>query len=332
MTLRIGILGAAGIAPNAIITPSRLIDDVEVVAVAARDIWRAEEFAKEYEIAKVHASYEQLLADPMIDAVYNPTPNGLHGFWTMAALDAGKHVLCEKPFTANAAEARDVAVAATSARDRGLVVMEAFHYRYHPIVARMLAIIASGELGTVHSYHSGFGGSGAPRDDIRWNLALAGGALMDVGCYPIHLLRTLSGQEPVVTSAMAHTLTPGVDGDFTIDLAFADGVTGHVSASMWSDMPYITARIEGDLGTLMVKNPFLPHEGNALVVTTSTGERSETVQAETSYYYQLQAFAAAIADGSPVLTGPDDSIATMEVIDAAYLAAGLELRHPSHQK
>ena len=329
MTLRIGILGAAGIAPNAIISPARLLPGVEVVAVASRDTWRAEEFAAEYAIPTTHSSYEALLADASIDAVYNPTPNSLHGYWTMAALDAGKHVLCEKPFTANAAEARDVASAAASARTRGLVVMEAFHYRYHPLAARIIEIIASGELGTVHSFYSGFGGSGAPRDDIRWNLALAGGALMDVGCYPVHLLRVLTGQEPTVTGAVAHTQSDGVDGDFEIDLEFADGVVGHVSASMWSDMPYINARIEGDQGTLVVTNPFLPHEGNSLVVTTGTGERTESVQGETSYFYQLQAFAEAISTGGAVLTSPDDAIATMAVIDAAYLAAGLELREPS---
>jgi predicted dehydrogenase len=324
--LRIGILGAAGIAPAAIIAPARLVDGVDIAAIAARDPERAREFAAQHGIPTVYASYEELLADPSIDAVYNPTPNGLHGRWTIAALRAGKHVLCEKPFTANAVEARGVA---SVARESGLVVMEAFHYRYHPLMTRIIEIIESGELGVIRSYHSGFGGSGPRQDDIRWHLALAGGALMDVGCYPVHLIRTLAKAEPTVTSAVAHTADPGVDGDFEIDFALPDGVTAHVSTSMWSETSYIDARIEGDLGTLDVTNPFLPHEGNSLVVRTAAGERTESATTETSYYFQLLAFVAAIRHGDTVLTGPEDSIATMEVIDHAYVAAGLEPREPT---
>lgn len=325
-TVRIGILGAAGIAPKAIIAPARLVDRVEIAAVAARDPERAREFAAEHGIPTVYSSYAELLADPEIDAVYNPTPNGLHGRWTIAALRAGKHVLCEKPFTANAEEAREVAAVA---RETGQVVMEAFHYRYHPLMLRIIEIIQSGELGVIRSYRSGFGGSGAAPGDIRWNLALAGGALMDVGCYPVHLIRTLVGAEPTVTKATAHTADPGVDGDFEIDFVFPGGATGHVSTSMWAQTPYIDARIEGDLGTLEVTNPFLPHEGNSLVIRTAAGERTESSTTQTSYFFQLEAFVSAIRDGAPVLTGPEDSIATMEAIDSCYLAAGLEPREPA---
>src|SRR3954454_8917608 len=142
--VRFGILGAARIAPTALIRPARHVADAEVVAVAARDRDKAARFAKKHAIATVHGSYEALLADPNVDAVYNPLPNGLHGKWTRAALAAGKHVLCEKPFTANAAEAREVAELSAKS-DR--VVMEAFHYRYHPLAARIEQIIASGKLG-----------------------------------------------------------------------------------------------------------------------------------------------------------------------------------------
>src|SRR6476620_4831638 len=142
--LRLGILGAARIAPAALIRPARHVGEAQVVAVAARDRDKAAHFAGKHDIATVHGSYEALLADANVDAVYNPLPNGLHGKWTRAALAAGKHVLCEKPFTANAAEAREIAgLAAQSDR----VVMEAFHYRYHPMALRIEEIIASGELG-----------------------------------------------------------------------------------------------------------------------------------------------------------------------------------------
>ena len=145
-TVRIGILGAARIAPSAVIKPARNVAGATIGAVAARDRARAQEFATKHGIPNVRDSYEALISDPDLDAIYNPLPNGLHAEWTIAALEAGKHVLCEKPFTANAKEAE--AVAAVAART-GLVVMEAFHYRYHPLAQRMRDIVDSGELGTI---------------------------------------------------------------------------------------------------------------------------------------------------------------------------------------
>src|SRR5438477_9759576 len=144
--LRIGTFGAAKITPNALLAPARDTDGVDVVAVAARDRVKAERFAQKHGIDKVYDSYDALLDDPTIDAVYNPLPNGLHGKWTIAALQAGKHVLCEKPFTANADEAEEVAK--VEART-GRVVMEAFHYRYHPLTERLVEIAHDGTLGTI---------------------------------------------------------------------------------------------------------------------------------------------------------------------------------------
>jgi predicted dehydrogenase len=196
--VRIGILGAARIAPVAVIKPARHNDQVDVVAVAARDRDKAESFAKKNGIPKVHDSYQALLADPEIDAIYNPLPNGLHGHWTVAALEAGKHVLCEKPFTANADEARYVAHA--DAAHPGLVVMEAFHYQYHPMTKRMVEIVQSGELGTIRTIDIQFAAPLARKGDIRYHLNLAGGATMDMGCYPISLLRLLAAGPRVVSA------------------------------------------------------------------------------------------------------------------------------------
>jgi predicted dehydrogenase len=324
--VRVGVLGAAGIAPRALINPARSVDEVEIVAVAARDRARAVEFAAEHDIPTVHDSYESLLADPNVDVIYNPTPNGLHGVWTRAAVAAGKHVLCEKPFTANAVEAREVA-AAIAATDR--IVMEAFHYPYHPITHRTIEIVRSGELGKLVSVEAGFGGAGPSRDDIRWSLALAGGALMDVGCYPVHLLRTVLGEEPRVASARAIQANPGVDGDMTIDLEFSGGVVGKVRSSMDSPESYIYARFIGEDGELEVQNPFLPQDGNSLTIRTGKKSRTETVTTVPTFVFQLHALADAVLRGAPVLTDVDDAIANMEVIDAAYLAAGLEPRQPA---
>src|SRR5687768_2190668 len=160
------------IAPPAVIRPARSSTVAEVVAVAARSTERAKAFADKHGIARVHGSYEDLLADPAVDAVYNPLPNGLHGKWTMAALEAGKHVLCEKPFTANADEAVDVAK--VEART-GLVVMEAFHYRYHPLADRVVELANDGTLGEIEHIHTWMIIPFIRSDDIRWKLGLAGG-------------------------------------------------------------------------------------------------------------------------------------------------------------
>jgi predicted dehydrogenase len=323
--VRIGILGAAGIAPEALINPARSVDEVEIIAVAARDRARARDFAAEYDIPIVHDSYEALLADPDVDVVYNPTPNGLHGKWTIAAVQAGKHVLCEKPFTANAAEARLVA-AAVRATDR--TVIEAFHYRYHPLTLRTIEIVQSGKLGRLVSVEAAFGGMGAPRDDIRWSLPLAGGSLMDIGCYPVHLLRSVVGSEPTVTHASADQADPGVDADMRIELAFPDEVSGLVRTSMQSPEAYNYARFVGEDGELEVENPFIPMRGNKLTITSGDQSRTETTTTEPSYNFQLRALVDVLQRGAPVITNLDGAVKNMEVIDAAYLAAGMEPRQP----
>lgn len=324
--IRIGILGAAGIAPGAVIRPARSVDEVEVVAVAARDRVRAAEYAAEHGIPVVHDSYESLIADPDIDVVYNPTPNGLHGRWTVAAVQAGKHVLCEKPFTANAAEARAVAAAV---RETDRTVIEAFHYRYHPLTLRTIEIVRSGELGKLVSVEAGFGGMGPARDDIRWSLPLAGGALMDVGCYPVHLLRSVVGLEPTVIRASAEQADPRVDGDMRIELEFAGGVSGLVRTSMQSPEPYIYARFVGEDGELAVENPFIPQLGNTLTITSGGTSRVETTTTEPSYVFQLRALADVLLRGVQVITDLDDAVNNMVVIDAAYVAAGLGVREPT---
>ena len=173
-----------------------------VAAVAAHDHQRAAEFARKQGIPRVVGSYAALVEDPEIDAVYNPLPNGLHGYWTIAALRAGKHVLCEKPFTANADEARAVAEVANG--NPGVVVMEAFHYQYHPLTKRLTEIVRSGELGNITNVDVAFSAPLWKKGDIRYQLALAGGATMDMGCYPVSLLRLLA-PGPRVISAEANS-------------------------------------------------------------------------------------------------------------------------------
>jgi len=322
--IRIGCLGAARIAPAALIKPAASNDEVDATAVAARDEQRAKAFAAKHGIPVVHTSYDALLADPDVDAIYNPLPNGLHALWTIKALEAGKHVLCEKPFTANTGEAEQVAAAA----DRtGLVVMEAFHWRYHPLAQRMVDVVNSGELGTVKHIETWMCFPLFKRDDIRWQLDLAGGALMDAGCYSVHMLRTLAGAEPQVVSAEAKLRSPGVDRVVRADMRFADGRTGRINTSMWStSLLKMAARVHGDRGSLRVFNPLAPQYFHRFTVTVDGRKRRERVSGGSTYSYQLAAFAAAVLRGEPTLTPPADSIANMRVIDDIYRAAGMEPR------
>ena len=324
--MRIGVLGAARIAPTAMMKPARIVEGVEVAAIAARDRRRAEAFAAKHGVPTVHGSYAELVADPSLDAVYIPLPNGLHGRWTMAALQAGKHVLGEKPFTANAAEAREVAAAAEGT---GLVVMEAFHYRYHPLARRMLEVVQSGELGAVRRVETSMCFPLPMFSDIRYDFGLAGGALMDAGCYAVHCLRLLSGGEPAVTSATASTLRKDrrIDRAITARFALPDGATGQIRASMWSrTLLSIRARVVGERGTMTVDNYAAPQALSRFVVSVDGKRRRERFGGDSTYTHQLRAFAAAIRGEPTNLTPPADSVATMSLIDAIYTAAGLTPR------
>jgi predicted dehydrogenase len=324
--VRIGILGAASIAPWAVIRPGVDADGVAVHSVAARDQGRAAAFAAKHGVQRVAADYDALLADPDVDAVYIALPNALHGAWTMRALAAGKHVLCEKPFTANAVEAERVAAAAASS---GLVVMEAFHYRYHPLARRAVEVVASGELGDVLRLSASFCYPLPPGRDIRWQRELAGGALMDAGCYPVHFVRSVMVEEPTVVSATAKQGRPGVDRYLRGNLRFPSGATATVTASLWSARVLSSAlTVEGTRGTLRVVSPLHPQAFHRFSVRTPDSRRTERFPKRPTFSYQLAAFRDAVRTGAPVLTGPEDAVRNMRVIDALYRAAGLEPRQP----
>jgi predicted dehydrogenase len=325
--LRIGILGAARIAPVALVKPANRTGRAVVVAVAARDRGKAEAFAQKHHVPRVLDTYEDVVNDPDLDAVYNPLPNGLHGRWTIAALQAGKHVLCEKPFTANADEARAVAEADNA--HPGLVVMEAFHYQYHPLAKRLVEVVRSGELGHIRNIDVAFSAPLWKKGDIRYQLALAGGATMDMGCYPVSLLRLLAAG-PRVISAEAKLSSPGVDRAMDAHFSLPDGGSAHIGCSMFSSsLLRLHAEITGDEGKLSVFNPFSPQYGHRLKVTTGSGTRKERFSRRATYDYQLEAFAAAVEDGASFPTTSGDAIRTMELIDSIYTAAGLPLRQPT---
>jgi predicted dehydrogenase len=325
--VRIGILGAARIAPPAAIGPAGRVGEAEVVAVAARDPERALHFAKKHRIPNVAPSYQELIDHPEVDAVYIPLPNSLHAEWTLAALDKGKHVLCEKPFTSNAGEAEEVAEAASRS---GLVVMEAFHYRYHPVTKRAVEIVRSGELGPLRRVETALCFPLPRFSDIRYQLDLAGGATMDAGCYTIHMARTLGGEEPEVVSAAAKLQSEQVDRAMTAELRFPSGHTGQITTSMWSsNLLRMSYRVSGERGHLSVFNPMAPQFFHRMTCVVDGHRRREHFPRRHTYDYQLEAFCAAVLRGEPTLTPPEDAVANMRVVDAVYRAAGLRPRGPS---
>ncbi len=308
----------------ALIRPARQVPEAAVVSVAARDRTRAEAFARKHAIPRVADSYAAVLADPEIDAVYNPLPNSLHATWTIRALEAGKHVLCEKPLAANADEAQAMSDAAVRS---GRVLVEAFHYRYHPLAARMRAILDSGALGTVRHVETTMCIPLPIPGDIRYQWALAGGAVMDVGCYTINLLRFLAGAEPEVVRAEARLVSPKIDRWMTAEFRFADGCTGRITCSLMSrQLLRLRAVVRGDRGEMRVFNPFAPHFYHRLTVRAAHGVTRERVPGDATYTHQLRAFVDAVRNGTALPTTAQDGVANMRVIDAVYEKAGLPRR------
>ena len=226
--LRIGILGAARIAPSAIIFPAQATGH-KLVAVGARDKAKATVFAKQHMIEKVYGSYQEVIDDPEIDVIYNPLPNNAHGPWNIKALAAGKHVLSEKPSASNAAEAKEVAAAVSKS---GKIFMEGFHYFYHPVFQRLLEIIKSGEIGEVIKVESALQTPMPDKSDLRLDFDLAGGSIMDVGCYALHSQRMISqliaGGEPTVVNTEANAPDGKLDTKLNVQLKYPNGVAKQI--------------------------------------------------------------------------------------------------------
>ncbi|WP_328408593.1 Gfo/Idh/MocA family oxidoreductase [Streptomyces violaceus] len=325
--LRIGLLGAARITERSLIDPARATGH-RLVAVAARDRARAGAFAAGHGVERVAGSYAELVADPEIDVVYNPLANGLHGPWNLAALAAGKHVLSEKPSASNTQEATEVRQAA---REAGTVFMEAFHYLFHPVTRRLHELLDSGELGALRHVEAMVAIAAPPDTDPRWSLPLAGGALMDLGCYSLHALRMLApwaGGAPRLAGARGgeRAGAPGVDEWLDADLEFPGGATGSARCHMAYDGLEMSIRIVGSRGEATAPNFVLPQLDDRIVVRTAEGERTERLGTRSSYTYQLEAFAAAVRDGAALPLDADDAVTTMALIDDCYRGAGFEPR------
>jgi predicted dehydrogenase len=324
MAIRFGVLGTAMITPRALVYPCVDERRAAITAIAARDRARAEAFAHHHQIPIVLDAYAEVLEHPKVDAVYVPLHIPVHCEWTIRALRAGKHVLCEKSFASNAAEAREMAAVG---RETGRVVMDAFHYRYHPVFHRAREIYASGELGEIRHIDAAFHIPVTDPGGIRMNYVLGGGVTMDIGCYPISWVRHISGLEPEQVEARAVVGPAHVDVSLQVRLTLPGGVTATTSGDMRAGAAF-TAYLEvtGSTGTMRVLNPLVPQMGHEIRVKIGADERSEVFDRRSTYAYQLDAFLDAIEHGTPLLTDADDAVRQMEVIDRCYQAAGLPLR------
>lgn len=318
--IRIGILGAARIAPQAIIAPTRRRDDVEIVAVASRRAGAAAPYAETHAIPRAIDGYETLIADPDIDLVFNALPPVDHARLSILALEAGKHVLCEKPFAMNVREAE---VMTGTARRTGKRLFEAFHNRLHPGFEHLMALKRSGALGRILSVEADFSAE-IPfgEREIRHLPDQGGGALMDLGCYCVHGLRSLMETEPTVVSAYGTRTKLGVDESVSAELDFT-GVPAKLTTDMAKDTPYnALLRIECENGRVEYNNFVLPHNGHAFREWLDGGFREHTVAGGTTYDYQLASVLEAIATGKPHVNEGADPVANMAAIDAIYEKAG----------
>jgi len=323
--LGIGILSTADIARKKVIPGMQRANRVEVVAIASRDAPRARSVADELGIPTAHASYEALLADPEVDAVYIPLPNHLHAEWSIAAARAGKHVLCEKPLAMTAADAQTMV---DVFRDQGRRLMEAFMYRHHPSWKAVQEIVSSGRIGRLTAVQSWFSYFNDDPINIRNIRDAGGGALFDVGCYSVNLSRMLFGAEPTrVEASMTRDPTTGVDILTSAIMEFGDGVATFTCSTRAEDDQRV--HVYGTDGRISVGIPFnIPPDRPTQVFVTAGGDppvdpSTEVLTFETKdpYTAEVEAFAAAILDDLPTPVPPEDAVANLRVIERIFEAA-----------
>jgi len=313
--VRLGLLSTANI-NRAILAGAARSDRVDVVAVGSRDAARAGAYAAEHGLATAHGSYEALLADPEVDAVYISLPNGMHHSWTMRSLAAGKHVLCEKPYTRHPHEAEEAFAAADAA---GLVLAEAFMYRHHPQTAAVRQLVADGAVGRLCAVKATFTFPLSDLSNVRALPELDGGALMDVGCYCVSGIRLLAG-EPEHVRGEQVTGTTGVDMAFHGTLRCADDVVGQFEASFRSPQRQ-SLEVIGEDGVLLVEAPWRVDWGGGVTLRRDGSVEPVVVAAADSYTLELENLADAIAGRAPGLLGRDDAVGQARTIDALYRSA-----------
>jgi predicted dehydrogenase len=313
-----GLLSTARI-NNALIPPLRASKRNHLMAVASRTQESADKYALEKKIPRPHGSYEALLADPEIDVIYNPLPNHLHAEWTIKAVEAGKHVLCEKPLALNVDE---VDAMQAAARKHGCIVMEAFMYRHHPQTLKVQEIVKSGSLGTLKLIRGAFSFLLTREKDVRLDPAMGGGSIWDIGCYPISYTRSVLGENPLEVFGWQVTGKTGVDETFVGQMRFANDVLTQFQCSF--AIPFHAFMdIIGSEGTLNVPKPFQPYEDEKIHLIH--GDKTETIKIKGQELYlgEVENMADAILLGHEPRISFEDSRANVGVISALLESARL---------
>jgi len=318
--IRWGVLSTAQFGVNTSVPAMQLGEYSVVSALASRDLASAQSAAKRLAIPKAYGSYEELLADPEIDAIYNPLPNHLHVPWSIKALEAGKNVLCEKPIAMSAAEAQELLN--VSGRYPHLKVMEAFMYRHHPQWQAVLQLVREGQIGDLENVHSFFSYRNTDPDNIRNRKDIGGGALMDIGCYCISLSRFLFEAEPKRLAARKES-----DPTFETDrltsavMEFDRGSATFTCATQLAG--YQRATIYATRGWIEIEIPFNPPNDRPCSILVNRDGKTEQITFDIVNQYTLQGdlFARAILENKPVFTPLEDAVANMQVIDAVFMSA-----------
>lgn len=319
--VRWGILGTAAIAKTQLIPAFRQAKNAELTAVASRSEDKARDYAADNGISKYYGTYEALLADKDIDAVYIPLPNHLHAKWSIEASKQGKHVLCEKPAALTEAETKEII---ESSEANSVVWMEAFMYQFHPQWQRVLQLLQTGEIGDVKLVTANFSFLFDRPDDVRWNALMGGGALYDVGCYTVHACRTLAGKTlPEHVHAVAQMADNGaVDTTTSALLQFPNGIHAFLNSS-FALPDRQDVEIVGTHGTMALSHAFRPDLGEPiLTITTAAGKRIEEMAQVNTYTLQVEHFGECIETGRKPYNSPLDSLHNMQILDRIHLASG----------
>lgn len=313
--VRWGFLSTAAIAASALVPAIRASRNGVLHSVASRDPGKAREFAAAHGFARSHDSYEALLADPEVEAVYIPLPNSMHVPWSMKAADAGKAVLCEKPLAVNAEEARRVVA---YFKERGVLLGEAFMFRYHPLTRKALAFLREGRIGALQAVRSSFFAvEGKAASDIRFSAELAGGALRDLGCYCTAIIRMAVGEEPSEVRGVVQPMPSGVDARAAGVLKFPSGVVADFGCGF--DTPFSASyEFIGSTGRLLVDHGAMvawPGTAFSIKLWTKTGYEGITVPPANHYQLMVEDFGDALREGRPLEFPADDAVANLDVLD-----------------
>lgn len=324
--LRWGILGCAAIADRAVIPAIQASETGQLIGIASRDETKAKNKAEQFDIPKYYGSYEALLADPDIDAVYIPLPNHLHKQLTIAAAKAGKHILCEKPLALNAEEAQEMVDAC---KEAGVHLAEAFMYRHHPRIARVKEIVASGEIGDLRAIRGVFTYNGAAnKGDIRQVKEWGGGGLFDVGCYPLSAARLIMGVEPeaVTVQALFSPEHDEVDMMASGLVEFPGNVALTFDCGMWANFRN-ELEIVGTEGTIVLKPSFLPSkENDTITIQAGDNIRLEGPYGIDAYVAQSDQFARTVWGEEAPAFSAEDSVLNMKLLDACLASARTRTR------